>query len=85
MALHPNVTITVESRPGGAEGDNIVKTRLASGEMTDVFWYNSGSLLQALNPSDTLVDLSSEPFIANIWVRSTSCPAMICLSNDAIV
>ncbi|GAB4580164.1 MAG: extracellular solute-binding protein [Anaerolineales bacterium] len=66
MALHPNVTITVESRPGGTEGDNIVKTRLATGEMTDIFWYNSGSLLQALNPSETLVDLSNEPFIANI-------------------
>lgn len=66
MALHPNVTINIESRPGGTEGDNIVKTRLATGEMTDIFWYNSGSLLQALNPSDTLVDLSNEPFIANI-------------------
>jgi raffinose/stachyose/melibiose transport system substrate-binding protein len=66
MALHPNVTITIESRPGGTEGDNIVKTRLATGEMTDVFWYNSGSLLQALNPAETLVDLSGEPFIANI-------------------
>jgi raffinose/stachyose/melibiose transport system substrate-binding protein len=66
MALHPNVTINIESRPGGTEGDNIVKTRLATGEMTDIFWYNSGSLLQALNPSDTLVDLSKEPFMANI-------------------
>lgn len=66
MALHPNVTIIVEGRPGGTEGDNIVKTRLATGEMTDVFWYNSGSLLQALNPANTLVDLSNEPFIANI-------------------
>ncbi|MGQ0605008.1 MAG: ABC transporter substrate-binding protein [Anaerolineales bacterium] len=65
-ALHPNVTINIESRPGGTEGDNIVKTRLATGEMTDIFWYNTGSLLQALNPSDTLVDLSNEPFIANI-------------------
>ncbi len=65
-ALHPNVTINIESRPRGTEGDNIVKTRLATDEMTDIFWYNSGSLLQALNPSDTLVDLSKEPFIANI-------------------
>ena len=66
MALHPSVTIIVESRPGGTEGDNIVKTRLATGEMTDIFWYNSGSLLQALNPSETLVDLSNEPFINNV-------------------
>jgi raffinose/stachyose/melibiose transport system substrate-binding protein len=65
-ALHPNVTINIESRPGGTEGDNIVKTRLATGEMTDIFWYNTGSLLQALNPSDTLVDISNEPFMANI-------------------
>lgn len=65
-ALHPNVKINVESRPGGADGDNIVKTRLASGEMSDLFWYNSGSLLQALHPTDTLVDISKEPFIANI-------------------
>ena len=34
--------------------------------MTDIFWYNAGSLLQALNPSETLVDLTGEPFIANI-------------------
>ena len=65
-ALHPNVTINVESRPGGTEGDNLVKTRLATGDMTDVFWYNSGSLLQALKPAETLVDLAKEPFIANI-------------------
>ena len=65
-ALHPEVTIEVETHPGGTEGDNLVKTRLATGEMTDIFYYNSGSLLQALNPSETLVDISGEPFIANI-------------------
>jgi len=65
-AGHPNVTINIETRPGGTDGDNIVKTRLASGEMTDIFFYNSGSLLQALHPTDTLVDLSKEPFVANI-------------------
>lgn len=66
MAMNPNVTITIESRPGGTEGDNIVKTRLATGDMTDIFWYNSGSLLQALAPTQTLVDLSDQPFIENI-------------------
>ncbi len=66
MALHPNVTITIESRPGGTDGDNIVKTRLATGDMDDLFFYNSGSLLQALHPTDTLVDISQEPYAANI-------------------
>ena len=66
MALHPNVTIEFENRPQGGDGDNIVKTRLATGEMTDLFSYNSGSLFQALNPTETLVDLTNEPFITNI-------------------
>ena len=65
-AKNPNVTINVETRPGGTEGDNLVKTRLATGEMSDLFSYNSGSLLQALQPANTLVDLSQESFVANI-------------------
>lgn len=65
-ALHPNVTFTIEVGMAGTEGDNLVKTRLATGEMNDIFYYNSGSLLQALHPADTLVDLSKEPFMANI-------------------
>ncbi|MGH3314967.1 MAG: ABC transporter substrate-binding protein [Nocardioidaceae bacterium] len=52
---HPNVTIEVETRPQGGDGDNVVKTRLATGEMADVFLYNTGSLFQALNPEETLV------------------------------
>ncbi len=64
--LHPNVTFETETRPGGGEGDNLVKTRLATGEMTDVFWYNTGSLFQALNPTETLVPVTDEPFVENI-------------------
>ncbi len=41
-----NITLNTEIRPGGTEGDNIVKTRLATGEMTDMMWYNSGSLFK---------------------------------------
>ncbi len=66
MAKHPNVKINIETRPGGTDGDNIVKTRLATGDMDDIFFYNSGSLLQALHPTDTLVDISKQPYIANI-------------------
>ena len=64
--IQPNVTIEIETHPGGTDGDNLIKTRLSTGDMNDIFYYNSGSLLQALNPSDTLVDLSKEPYIANI-------------------
>lgn len=65
-AKYPYITIEVETRPGGSDGDNIVKTRLATGEMTDIFSYNSGSLLQALHPTETLVDLTGEAFLDNV-------------------
>jgi raffinose/stachyose/melibiose transport system substrate-binding protein len=59
-AQSDGVTVEVETRPQGAEGDNVVKTRLSTGDMTDVFMYNSGSLLQALNPEQTMVPLEGE-------------------------
>lgn len=58
---NPDITVKLESRPGGADGDNLVKTKLSTGDMADVFWYNSGSLLQALSPEKTLVDLTNDP------------------------
>jgi raffinose/stachyose/melibiose transport system substrate-binding protein len=65
-AAHPDVTFELENRPGGAEGDNLVKSRLAAGEMADVFQYNSGSLFQALNPEKNLADLSDLPNQAQV-------------------
>ncbi len=63
----PDVTFDVEQRAGGSEGDNIVKTRLATGEMPDIFQYNSGSLFQALKPEQTMADLSDLPSAAGIF------------------
>ncbi len=57
-----NLKITTEVGPGGLEGDNYVKTRLASGEMTDLVVYNSGALLTALNPEQYFIDISKEEF-----------------------
>ncbi|MEH7155821.1 ABC transporter substrate-binding protein [Neobacillus drentensis] len=61
-----NIKVEIETRPGGSEGDNIIKTRLATGDMNDLVWNNSGSQLQALNPEQNFVDLSKEPFMENI-------------------
>ncbi|MGI5282312.1 ABC transporter substrate-binding protein [Nonomuraea polychroma] len=66
MQANPTIKIETETRPGGSEGDNIIKTRLSTGDMSDVFWYNSGSLLQALNPAQTLVDLTGDPVLQNV-------------------
>jgi raffinose/stachyose/melibiose transport system substrate-binding protein len=62
---NPGTTVQMETRPQGTEGDNLVKTKLSTGDMQDVFWYNSGSLLQALSPAQTLVDLTNDPGVAN--------------------
>ncbi|MBO9112718.1 MULTISPECIES: extracellular solute-binding protein [Rhizobium/Agrobacterium group] len=66
MEKHPDVTFDVELRPGGSEGDNIVKTRLATGEMADIFQYNTGSLFQALKPEQTMADVTDLPSQANV-------------------
>lgn len=65
-AKNPDIKVDLETRPGGSEGDNLIKTRLATGEMTDVFLYNAGSLFHALNAKKNLVDLTGEKFQANV-------------------
>jgi raffinose/stachyose/melibiose transport system substrate-binding protein len=65
-AANPGVNIEIDTRAGGSEGDNLVKTRLATGEMADIFFYNSGSLFKALNPEKTMADLSDLPNQANV-------------------
>src|SRR3982750_4647875 len=49
-AANPDINVEVEVGPGGTERDNMVKSRLATGTMNDVFVYNAGSLFQAINP-----------------------------------
>ncbi len=56
----------MESRPQGSEGDNIIKTRLATGDMTDVFQYNSGSLFQALAPGQNLAPVTDQAFAGDL-------------------
>jgi len=63
---HSDISIEIDTRPGGTEGDNLIKTRLSTGEMADIFKYNSGSLMQALNPDQTLVDMSDQPWVEDI-------------------
>ena len=63
---HPDIEVNLETRPGGGDGDNIVKTRLSTGEMADVFIYNTGSLFQALNADQNLVEMSDQPWVADL-------------------
>ncbi len=63
---NPGNKVTLVPRPGGTDGDNLVKTKLATGSMEDVFTYNSGSLFQALAPSKNLLEMTNEPFMKNV-------------------
>ncbi|KQO60364.1 ABC transporter substrate-binding protein [Curtobacterium sp. Leaf261] len=63
---NPDITVKLDTKPQGTDGDNLVKTRLSTGEMNDVFNYNSGSLMQALNPDNTLVDLSDQSWASKV-------------------
>jgi len=65
-AENPDITVKLESQPAGTEGDNLMKTKLATGEMEDVFYYNSGSLFQALNPDQNLVPLDDQPWVGDL-------------------
>jgi raffinose/stachyose/melibiose transport system substrate-binding protein len=63
---NPDVTVKLNTKPQGGDGDNLVKTKLATGTMEDVFWYNSGSLLQALKPDQNLVDLTGDAALKDV-------------------
>lgn len=60
------IVTEIELRPGSAEGENLLKTRLATGEMSDLIYFNSGSLLPALNPERNFVDLTDKAYMDKI-------------------
>ncbi len=67
------MTFEVETNPTGTEGDNIIKTRCASGDLPDLVDYNSGSLFTALNPKEHFLDLTDEPMTQNFDEAFKSC------------
>ncbi len=63
-ALNQGVTVKLDTRAAGTDGDNAVKTKLATGDMAEVFNYNSGSLMAALDPAKNLVPLTNESYMS---------------------
>src|SRR6478735_6386299 len=57
---NPNVDVSIDNFPAGTDGNNVIKTKLSTGTMNDVFFFNSGALMQTLDPDKTLVDLTDE-------------------------
>jgi len=66
-AANPDIEVVVDaSGPEGTELDNMVKTRLSTGDMSDLFWYNSGALMLALNPDQQLLNVDGEPWLDDL-------------------
>ena len=63
---NPDITVELDGKPGGADGDNLVKTRLQTGSMPDVFDYNSGSLFQQIAPAKNLAPLTADASVAAV-------------------
>jgi raffinose/stachyose/melibiose transport system substrate-binding protein len=62
-----NIHVDIETRVGGDEGETLVRTRLASGDMADLCWFNSGALFQTLDPVKNFVDLTDEDYMQPIF------------------
>jgi raffinose/stachyose/melibiose transport system substrate-binding protein len=56
-------TEVVIQRVDSTEVD-VLRTRLATGNMPDIFTFNSGALFHAINPAVNLLDLSGEHFVS---------------------
>jgi raffinose/stachyose/melibiose transport system substrate-binding protein len=63
---NPSITVKVDTRPAGTDGDNLMKTKLSTGTMDDVFIYNTGSLFQALHPDSQLQPLTDESWVKDV-------------------
>ncbi len=79
-AENENVTLKVDEHPSGGDGDNLVRTRLSTGEMSDLFWYNSGSQFQALDPATNLLPLDDQP-----WADKLDENAAMSISADGVL
>ena len=65
-AENDDIDVKLDTRPGGGDGDNLVKTKLSTGEMAEVFEYNSGSLFQAIAPTTNLTPVTDEPWVGDL-------------------
>lgn len=63
---NPNITIKTQPAPSGAGEDSLIKTKLATGTMDDIFAYNTGAALSALSPEKTLVDIAGDPALKDV-------------------
>jgi raffinose/stachyose/melibiose transport system substrate-binding protein len=57
-----NIKLEFDDSVATYQWENLVRTRLAIGDMADIFRYHSGSLLYAISPAKNAIDLTDFPF-----------------------
>ena len=62
-----NIHVDLETRVGGDEGETLVRTRLASGDMADLCWFNSGALFQTLDPATNFIAVTDEAYMEPVF------------------
>lgn len=70
----------IEIAPSGSDGDNVLKTKLASGDLPDIFNYNSGSKFLSLNPTQYFADMTDQKMTARFDDNFKKCVSV----NDKI-
>jgi len=59
-------TVEVEAIPGGDEGENLKRVRLATGNLADIYMMSIGSKFSEFDPENNALDISGEPWVNNI-------------------
>lgn len=65
-ASQDDVVVVLDRSVPDDGGDNYIKTLLATGEMEDMFFFNSGAQLAGLNPEDNLLDVAGDAWIEGV-------------------
>ena len=61
-----NINTEIEDIPAGTEGENLIKTRVATNDMPDIIMFNSSAVKSTLNPEQNFIDITNEPFAEKI-------------------
>lgn len=67
IANKTGVTLDIQKLPEGNQGEQVIKTKLAINDMTDLLFYHSGASLRLLSPERNFVDLSKESYTKSMF------------------
>lgn len=59
------VKVDIQILPDGSQGEQVIKTKYASNDVTDLLFYWAGATIATLNPEKNFVDISQETWTAN--------------------